>query len=128
MSWKVTLEIPQGKLEKVLASLPKEAKLVGYQHQQPVTNGKAAPKAAKLKRVDGWRCLTMTGKEPRPQHNSIGEKALKRFETLEAKHGIGSVTRDQFTESLGKLSICTDPGSTVSQLISNGHLAGIADD
>lgn len=66
--------------------------------------------------------LSMTGKTA--AKGSIREQALVKFEKLEAKHGIGKVTRQMFRDELNKMD-CDK--STLNSLITAGLLRHLED-
>ena len=68
-------------------------------------------------RTNGSAILTMTGK--RPQAGSLRETVLTIFEKLEAKHGIGSVSRKMLREAVVKKDINVQ---NVAQLMKGGFL------
>jgi len=94
MTIKVTVEVPEGKIGKLLTQL------VGYKAicetvsvPEPKTNGtKMHSRADSL--------LTMTGKEP--NQNSKLSKAKDVFEKLEKRMGIGNVNAAAFRIELTK--------------------------
>ena len=97
MSFKITIEVPDTKLTNILKRLGDQKVIV--ENLDPKPNGATQPKA-KRPRKNGDTLLTMTGKTP--QKNSQLAKALTVFEKLEARVGIGTVTKNAFKAELVK--------------------------
>lgn len=97
MAFKLTIEVPDNKLTKILKRLGDQK--VQVENLDVGTEWATVPKAKKP-RKNGNSLLTMTGKTP--QKNSQLGKALDIFEKLEKRVGIGSVTKKAFRDELVK--------------------------
>ena len=114
MSFRLTIEVPDTKLTKILKRLGNEK--VTVENIDPQPNGAAQPKAKKP-RKNGDTLLTMTGKTP--QKNSQLAKALDVFERLEKRMSIGNVTKNDFKAELTKKNL---PKTLCQRCITEGVL------
>lgn len=95
MTIKVTIEVPDAKIGKLLSQLDGFKALCEH---VPVAEPKKLNGTKQHSRKDSL--LTMTGKIP--QKNSSLAKALTVFEKLEARKGIGTITLGDFRDELAK--------------------------
>lgn len=79
---------------------------------------KMTPKKANG-RITGERVLSLTGKKAREDSRLyVVHTALEK---LEAKHGVGHVTRDDLYNAL--VDKTEDPGGDISRALSNGYIS-----
>ena len=97
MAFKLTIEVPDNKLTKILKRLGDQK--VQVENLDVGTNWATVPKAKKP-RKNGDSLLTMTGKVP--NEKSQLWKARHVFELLEKRAGIGNVTKKAFKAELEK--------------------------
>ena len=128
--WKVYCEVPAGKLEKFMAATvgPYHIELGDFVSNatknvsganQPPTNGK---RRYAVGPNDIWAFNTNhVGDRPSKSQNQIG-RTLHYFEQLEAKNGIGEVTRRMLTARLQKDSSIGSPSSVITIVVAEGWL------
>ena len=114
MSFRITIEVPDTKLTKILKQLGDQK--VTVENLDPQPNGAAQPKP-KPKRKNGDTLLTMTGKTP--QKNSSLALARDVFEKLEKRVGVGTVTKNDFKAELVKKKL---PKTLCQRCITEGVL------
>lgn len=133
--WKLTITVPSGKLEKVMTAL--QMKEVTLRNEDmvyiPDSFGNKAPNVTKLQakrrskhKIKADDALTMNT-DKRPAENTIMHRGMLEFEKLEAKAGIGNVTRGRFKDHLctRQPQFSNDPPSTVAQLLKCGYLLSL---
>ena len=100
MPYRLTIEVPETKLAAMLKRLADQKVLVENTDPELAFNQfKTVPKE-KRPRKNGDSLLTMTGKEPNTKSQLW--KARHVFEKLEARIGIGNVTKNEFKKELVK--------------------------
>lgn len=128
--WKLTITVPSGKLEKVMTALQmKEVTLrnedmVYIPDATKVTNLMA--KRRSKHKIGADAALTMNT-DKRPAQGTIMDRGMQEFEKLEAKVGIGNVTRGRFKDHLCSLQpqFSNNPPSTVAQLLKCEYLLSL---
>ncbi len=115
MTFKLTIEVPDNKLTKILKRLGDQK--VTVENLDVGTDWATVPKAKKPRR-NGESLLTMTGKEPNAKSQLW--KAKYVFEKLEARVGIGAVTKNAFKTELAKKKL---PKSLANRCVTEKVLA-----
>jgi hypothetical protein len=112
--------VPDGALGALIAQVGTKrysVKLTHRPHPDQEGGKHPATKTKKYNRMPGSTVLTMTGKSA--QKGSTREKILLTFEKLEAKHDIGTVTRDMLRKETSKQGL---DSTVIGQLIAGGFL------
>ena len=100
MPYRLTIEVPDTKLNAILKRLADQKVMVENTDPELAFNQWGTVPKEKKTRKNGDSLLTMTGKTP--QKNSQLAKALSVFEKLEARVGIGTVTKKAYKDELVK--------------------------
>ncbi len=107
-------DLPEKAVLQVIAALPKNTNISVALKETEFTR----PKKPKQK-LNGDTPLIMTGKSA--QKGSNREKMMEVFERMEAKLGVGAVTRVQFRRKIADTKGLKP--QVISQLINEGFLA-----
>ena len=103
MSWRVTIEVSDGRLEQFfkrldrLSLLKMDLKQVDEAPADKQTNGKAKKSKVTAHAKPDTR-MKMTGKVPRA--SELLASGLDLFERMEKEHGIGSITVEMFRNQI----------------------------
>lgn len=100
MPYRLTVEVPDAKLNAILKRLADQKVMVENTDPELAINQFATVPKEKKTRKNGDSLLTMTGKEPNTKSQLW--KAKHVFEKLEARIGIGTVTKNAFKDELVK--------------------------